>query len=360
MQRRKTALAVAVVALAAATLTPASASAGSIVNIEGARLAWSLEHRDADFDAAAEYQQRFRGEFDFTAKDESTIGTIMAASIDNGSYEKYGLHLSDAELAELDRRGRISQQLTPITEAFVGTGLSEEDQWENPDLTNQEVWGYAFAGSWIDQVDGGRLRLAVFTDSVEADASTSRALAVADALVARGGLAADDFEVVAARYSYADLLDAQAGWVAGAKEAGVLYDSPGFSSAIELKTNELVVYYGSNSQRAYAEKFVKSMPEGMVRIGGSGVTAVDRSSDPQANHSWPHAGLVFHLDKYDSTAYTTTCTWGLTARTTSYVYAITAVHCSPYEPVPAPVWEWANWTTSTASQGHRHDTYHGA
>lgn len=353
---------VSVLAVGALLLTvlTASASQSAATQIEDARLAWSLAHPALDFDASVAYQQAFRSEFDFAADDEATIATAMVYAEDNGSFEKYGLHLTDDEFAELERRGRISQELSRIKVAFVGTGLSEEDLHEDPALTPQDVWGSAFAGSWIDQHEGGRLRIAVVGGSKDATAATLRASGVVDDLVRGGSLSVTDFELVPAEFSYADLVSAQEQWVDGATKIGALSDARGFASDIDLQANQLVVFYGSDSQLEYAEEFVRSMPDGMVRIGGQGPT-VREISNPASNHDWPHAGLVLHVEKQDSTS-PVTCTWGLTARTSSYVYAITAAHCSPYRSEvdnPPSYWEWENYTISTQSGGYRHDAYHG-
>ena len=96
------------------------------------------------------------------ATDEPTILRTMALDSDNGAYEKWGLHLSDEELAELNRRDATEVARAPVAAAVMNTGLSEEDAGRLA-LKNEEWMGESYAGSWIDQQDGGRIKVAIRT-----------------------------------------------------------------------------------------------------------------------------------------------------------------------------------------------------
>ncbi len=133
-----------VAATAVADETPTAAGDDAVASV---RAAWQAEFPDRDFDFHVDHQRHLRSQFDFLDDSNEAIAAVMAAPNINGAFERYSIQMTDAELAEMDRRARVQREFPAIAAAAVGADWSEElVEGLDPDGT----FG-AFAGRWIDQ-----------------------------------------------------------------------------------------------------------------------------------------------------------------------------------------------------------------
>ncbi|MCP4964198.1 MAG: hypothetical protein GY926_03085 [bacterium] len=247
----------------------------------------------------------------------------MSEAPSNGSFDALGLHLTDSEFLEMERRAAIESELEPIAAAVQDTGLTEEDAYEEG-LSNEDWMGIDFGGSWIDQMDGGKLRVAIRTGPGFAAAQT-RATSVVDDLIGAGRIAASDVELVPVVYSLAELTDV----------ADAFFDGPhakyveGFAYTPSVMDNALVIDAEPDVQKA-AEEFAKGYPTGMVvvRPVPKGGTTFYEIGNPASPHDDPHAGVAIDLVEYGG-GESHACTWGFTARQNDVLNAIVASHCLP-------------------------------
>ena len=293
-------------------------------SIAAARTPWEAQHPGKGFDDQVAYHRDFRAQFDFLPDSDAVIAAVMSSAPRNGSFEQWGLHLTGLELAELNRRDRIETARPPITAAVMNTGLTEEDAYEDG-LSNVEWMGPDFAGSWIDQMDGGKIKIAVKVGP-GFESARGRATAVLNALVADGLVTETDVEFIAAQYSLAEITDA----------ADAFFDGPhgeslyGFFYVPDFSRNALVIH-AEPQVYDVAVEFASQYPEGMIIVESApeGSTSPDTVAAPASNHSSPHAGVKIDLYRTSDGLWGGGCTWGFTARTTNFIYAISAYHCHP-------------------------------
>jgi hypothetical protein len=184
--------------------------------LDEAKAQWATEFPDLSFDHQLQYQRDFRDQFDFLLSDDQTISDALGRPASNDAMSRWGLKLSDAEYAELDRRVRIQKELPSIAAAAVGSDWSEELV---EGLAPEKSFG-AFAGRWIDQMDGGELVVSVAAGHPGYVLARQRTESVVDGLVAEGKLERSDVEIRDVTFSADDLYEVN-------REFGELFLAPG-------------------------------------------------------------------------------------------------------------------------------------
>lgn len=342
-------VAVSVLPATAQTTTPGSETS----MIEAARSAWSSAHPEGDFDYQVEYQRDFRSQFDFLDESDSAIAAVMGASVSNDSFARWGLQMTNAESSEMDRRDRIQREFPDIAGAAVGDDWSEE-LVEGLDPTG--TFG-AFAGRWIDQQDGGRLVVALVPTHSDYAAAKRRAEAQVSALVSDDRLDSDDVRFVDAQFTADDLYRVNKEFSEQYLTEGV-HDRTmiGLSASMNPVENRVDLYVEPGWVSA-AQTFAAKYTEGLVEIVEvpDGFLSVTDTVDPEDDWgagNW-HSGAKF--DVYDGDLdWQGACSWGATARTTSYVYAVTAAHCLGYSSNSlGTTGFWNDWVSNNTARGFR-------
>lgn len=213
-----------------------------------------------DLDAGVAYQVFFRSQTDFLDTSLETIHARLAEQPDNGSMERWGLYLSDAELAEMDRRQELARWYPELAAAAVGDDWSEElVEGLDPDGT----FG-AYAGHWIDPDNGDRLVLALVETHPDYDGALARVEARLQQLVAVGKLAATDVVLRSARYTADELYAVDAAF-------NDMYLTPAAANVVVMSASinpidNRVDLYTSPDWRGSAERFAAGYPADLVQI----------------------------------------------------------------------------------------------
>ncbi len=346
VQNRLVVIGIMSVALLAATIVTADMASGSVDVIEDVRSDWQLAHPDSEFDARVEYQRHFRSQFDFLDASDATIAAVMTGIPTNESLHRWGLEMSDAEYAEMDRRHQIQKELPAIAAAAVGPDWSEELV---EGLAPERSFG-AFAGRWIDQQNGGRLVVALVPSHPDYAVSIQRASDTRNTIVGEGRLASDDVRFVDVAFTADQIYQVNS-------DFGALYltdDSArrdvGMSASMNPVENRVDLYFESD-WTVQAQRFARGYPSGLVKLvpvaddALQGIDAVLPASD-WGEGEWHSGAWVEIRDGNDSVI--GTCLWGATARTTSRVYLVTAAHCAGYSFNNVNQQSWFNSSVSNA------------
>ena len=233
--------------------------------------------------------------------------------------------MTNLELAEMTRRDRVQEEYPRIAAAAVGDDWSEELL---EGLLPEASFG-AFAGRWIDQQDGGKLKLALVRSHPGHDESRQRSQAVIDALVAASRIAETDVEFVDAIFTADDLHKVNREFAAEYLEGTAIdRQTVGMSASMNPVENRVDLYVEPDWLEI-ARKFAAQYPAKLVEVvevpkGFLTITSDTAPRDDWGAGNW-HAGAGINID--DGNGYIGNCAWGATAQTSSYVYVITAAHC---------------------------------
>lgn len=331
MKSPKRALSLSLTVLAVIALTTATSAASTPVDdLEAARLAFEAEYPSRDFDRQIQYQKNFRSQFDFLDSDDQTISEAIVSAGRNESMSRWGLLLSDAEYAELDRRVTVQRELPSLAAAAVGDDWSEELV---EGLAPEKSFG-AFAGRWIDQMDGGRLIVALVPSHPDYQVARQRVQGVADSLVVAGKLASSDVEIRDVTFTADNLHKVNQSFgeqflAPGAK------DEPLMSASMNPVANR-VDLYSSPEWVDVATRFAAEYPKGLVNVivrPEAELKGRDHGASYLPGQDWGagnwHAGAKIGI-KNGLGQTPAVCGWGATARTSTFVYVITAAHCLGY------------------------------
>ena len=254
------------------------------------------------------YAQRFRSHFDFLSTDPAFIAFLAEDGGNPDARMAMGLEMTDEEWAELQRRDVVASRAIDVRRAV--TGRSFDDAEEAQELTHRIPTGPVFAGLWQDQMDGGRLKLAV-TDA------SSLQLDTLDGLFARGS---DDFVVIEQQYSldelyaWRDVIWERITTTSASAGVGFNYSDSGVRLRLEL-------YPGSTL--ADSEPILAGIPRGQVLI-------IEREGPVEFGAPWRNHGSSqmagLRIGIYGGTEMVP-CTWGLSGHTSSFAYLVTAGHC---------------------------------
>ncbi len=206
----------------------------------------------------------------------------------------------------------------------MGTGLTEEDAALN-DLANATWMGEFYAGSWIDQLNGGKITIATKSGAASG-AAAARGLALASDLIQSGHILESDVQFVEHEFSLAEITDAADAFFSGPlQELG-----DGAYAFVDEPRNTLVIRAEPTAVDSI-EQFANENAPGLVTVTlvPEGATSPTPAAAPQSNHSSPHAGVKLNLNRASDNVSGGNCTWGFTARTSTSIYAITAYHCHP-------------------------------
>jgi len=278
-----------------------------------ARQVWDAEYTVAgEFNKQVEAQRAFRENYDFLLTDDVTVADAIASSrsAENVSFEEMGLVLTDPEWTEFDRRDDlISDYAADVRQAVASYDLTDESRWPN--------FGPLYGGTWIDQLDGGKLHLAV-TDLADA---ASRNL---DSLVPRGN---QDLELVEVAYSFEELVGFHSVVADELEAAGYT----NFGVGVRARDNAIVV------KTDVAIDVPLSVPPDAVVFDVRPGEQIAHSKNaayyevPSLNYvtfgaSQQQPGLRIGVYKSNKTG-GWGCTWGFNGHSANYNYLLTAGHC---------------------------------
>lgn len=297
--------------------------------LEDVRRAWEVEHQPGTFEDQMAYQRHFRALFD--ALDDSD-GAIVEAMLspDPDSFSRWGLSLTPAEHAELLRRNETQKQLPKLAEAAVGSDWSEELV---EGLAPDKTFG-AFAGRWIDQLDGGRLVVALVESHPAYESAIARIDAERTRLVNESVLMNEDVRIETVTFTADQLYAVNRAFGEKYLDDPSMRRSAHMSASINEVHNRVDVYAEENWARE-AKEFASAYPAGLVELTIVSDGALDFSSDLNPSGDWGagnwHAGAKMQM--LSGTGNLGTCTWGASARTASYTYLVTVAHCLGYDSV---------------------------
>lgn len=261
-----------------------------------ARASWD---QPLDFVHQVHYQLRFRSRFDFLSSDLDHLGQLLRDRPENVGVENLGLFMTDAEADELLRRQELGDRLPDLARAAG----EEPAQEEGAEPTRSEN----FAGVWQDQLDGGRLVVAV-VDPSKVDRQALDRLA--------GG--SDNLKVIDVDHSWDEVNTirdrANKAIQEGDVEAGVRINSTSVGRVIDI--------YGPDLKTIPAD-IVALVPDGLGSLTQKDLP-VDQGN-PNTTHpeSEQQPGLRIEFDPGGN------CTWGANGHTSSYNYMVFAGHCGP-------------------------------
>lgn len=246
-----------------------------------------------------DYQLHFRRFTDFLPVDAEHLAVLFQERPDNRGIDELGLYLTDAEAAEMSRRDRIGDRIPEVESVVWGLPAPTSD------LLSVAI-PPSYAGVWQDQMNQGRLVVATTSPEL----IRARLQPLLDEGLPADVVAVDHSwgEVVAFRDSLVDSINKQE------IEASVMVESTGAGRRITIATPD-----PDSVEPLVAQVAPKQLVD--VVVG----PAAEEASSPGSTHSASHqmSGLEIEVDPGGW------CTWGITAHTQSYFYAITAGHCGP-------------------------------
>jgi hypothetical protein len=267
-----------------------------------ARQAWES---DADFVDQVDYQLEFRSHVDFMSRDYEHIAALLTERPVNMGSEEMGLYMSNAEVAEMERRDALGDRMDLVVEAVAGIGQDDTVEGELPD------YGPNYGGIWQDQLDGGRIVLAVVDASLLDVESLHRIL---------GG--ADHLEIVEQPSTYNEIEEYRQMLESELEKLGV----PSDVAAVCSDRGRLLEVRVADPE-SLPESFGNDVPPGAFEIvGGDPVRDAARPVDQR--HAWANQqpGLKVLLQS-PNLYWGEWCTWGFNGHTPSFHYLITAAHC---------------------------------
>ncbi len=267
-----------------------------------ARLLWSRQTPSSlvvageiDFVDQIDYQLSFRRNFDYLNANSSRIAKVLETKPENHGIQELGLYLSSAEVAEMERRNTIGAQATRVARLVNAFDSSN------------------YATVWQDQLDGGKLVLAVKNKSALSRAQIRRLRRV----VGSGNL-----KIVEQRYSERQQNRFKNRLVSALRDYGVGYiietvtDANG-AQALEIRTP---------NPEMLPRNFASDVPRGAYSLKrGNPPSLLGR---PLQNHGWADLQPGIQITVFNSqTNVSRICSWGFNAHTQNFNYIVTAGHC---------------------------------
>lgn len=303
-------------------------------SLESVRAAWSEANPMENFDWHVAHGRHFRNQFDFLADSDESIATAMTEGLSNRSIDRWSIDMTDAELAEMERRNRIGQLFPQVAAAAVGDDWSEE---LIEGLDPRGSFG-AFGGHWIDQMNGGRLVVALVPTHHMYAATRARVAALVEGLMRDGQLVSTDVIVVDVPFTADDLhrvnRDFNHKYIYSVDDPAAIG-----MSASRNEVENRVDLYTEAAFLAQAFEFASGYPDGLVEVIPVLNGALNADTDvcsPTNCHpkddwgpgNW-HSGAAIDVLNGNFVS-VGGCMWGATVRTTSSVYMVTAAHCLGY------------------------------
>lgn len=267
-----------------------------------ARQSWDL---GGDFVDQIDYQLRFRSLVDFMSSDYGHIARLLEERPDNMGSRSMGLFMTNEEVTEMLRRDELGDRMDATTEIIVGDQLA----WTEGETP---TYGPDFAGVWQDQLDGGRIIIAVTPTAVVNEQAIAKLL---------GG--ADQFRVVKQEYSYDEVEQYRQILESELRAAGVSHDVAAvrgdWGRLLEVRVSDPSVLPNDFAAGVPADVFWVTPGDAVVQAGYP--THTHSTSDQQP-------GLdVATFD--EDTGEGEHCTWGFNGHTSTFHYIVTAGHCMP-------------------------------
>lgn len=262
-----------------------------------------------------DYHYRFRGMTDYLDRSPAHVAEVMRPG--NHSPEalvEVGLELAPSEWQEFRRREGVGASIVEVLRLLTGRAYDEaEERLEGgvDGTPGQRLsTGDLLSGVWLDQMDGGRLKVAVTDASAVNMGQLAR--------LVPGGRSS--IEVIEQDLSADELHALKQGVRADLVEAGE-ESSVGYAYT---DTGVKVRICPTRADQAL-ERFRAPDPENIV-IGP--VENLEIAGGPGTAHSG--SGIVAGLDIEGTSDWREEpydCTWGLNGHTSGYLYLVTAGHC---------------------------------
>ncbi len=265
-----------------------------------ARQAWDS---DAGFVDQVDYQLEFRSHVDFMSSDYEHIAALLTEKPVNMGSESLGLYMSDAEVAEMNRRFALGDRIELVVEAVTGIGPSNMVEGELPD------YGPNYGGIWQDQLDGGRIVLAVVDVSLVDVEALQQIVGGADYLkIVEQPFTYNEIE------EYRQMLDSELEKLGVARYVAAVHSDRG--RLLEVRVSD---------PDSLPASFGSTVPPGAFTVV-QGPTMQDAARPVNQQHAWANQQPGLRIGVKTPTK-TWICTWGFNGHTSGYNYLITAGHC---------------------------------
>lgn len=282
---------------------------------------WVDQGLSRSLEMQLQYEQHFRSKFDFLAEDTASTVRDMA----HEDLSPYGAFLSDPDRTELERRMAIRPWFDDVVAAAVGPDYSEE-------LIEGLAPGASFgalAGYWVDNLDGSRLQLALTADHPLTPVAREAAEAKIDELVADGAIAQDDVRIFEAPYSLDEIYKVNADFAAQYLDGVEHPERIRMSVSINVRDNVADLYVEPGWEDE-AWRFALRHEPGLVNVVYAEAGDLSTTEDLSTRADWGlgnwHAGAQVRVKK-DASGGDSLCTWGASAKTSTYSYIVLAAHC---------------------------------
>jgi len=270
-----------------------------------ARRLWG---QHGDFVWQVHRQLNTRSKLDYMSSEPEHLSGVLAETA--GVPRHIGLFMTEAEAAEFERRIELGDVI-PEIDSLLGVKAPTEEGGD-------EISGPNYGGAWQDQLDGGRIVVAL-VDPTNVDVA-----ALAQAL---GG--EEHLKIVEAELSFDELIARRD----AISQALIRAEVP-TSLRIESRSDgKHIVVQAPDIRRAENVVRRADLATGVEFVEGQ---AMKDESSPSSTHS--------EADQMPGLRITTQgglCTWGVNGHTASLNYATLAAHCFQYN------LNYSGWASST-------------
>ncbi|MGF1617166.1 MAG: hypothetical protein ACFCU2_05085 [Acidimicrobiia bacterium] len=286
----------------AALVTEESIAAANLPVFATARQGYGS---DARFVAQIDYQLEFRSKVDFMSSEYEHIAQLMSERPENMGSEQMGLYMAEAEVAEMKRRDALGDSMPSVVTAVTGIRVEDSPEGILPD------YGPIFGGIWQDQLDGGRIVLAV-VDATSLDIKSLEDLVDGSA----------NLKIVEQPFTYNEIenyrlqLDSELQALGIARDIAAVRSDRG--RLLEVRVADPV---------SLPESFGVSVPRSAfdVVIG----EPIQEAGYPNTTHSLADQQPGLRIAMRTSSSFVGYCTWGFNGHTSTFNYMVYAGHCNP-------------------------------
>lgn len=266
-----------------------------------ARAAWDGE---IDFVDQIDYQLKFRAKVDYLSADPRHLNSLLLdRPTDNYGYAELRLYLTDGEVAEMQRRLNLGNEIELLTALVGGVDMSTLPEGEPPTFASN------FSGIWQDQLNRGAIVLSVI-DRSELDLEAIYRI-----------VDEKDLRIVEADYSKSEMTEFRDRLAVELRSLGIDFDLSMIPVGDEIPLVLHVEY-----PDLLPEGFGRDVPADAFEIAPGG--PLGDINNPQTLHYWSklQPGLAILVNDYQGTT-NSACTWGFNGHTIHWNYVITAGHC---------------------------------
>lgn len=277
----------------------ASAEAIAFANLpvfDAARLAWEDEAHLVD---QLDYQLEFRSYVDYMSREPDHIAQLLVDRPQNMGSESMGLLMTDAEVSEMQRRLALGDRMDDVVALVTGVHPTDTVEGVLPD------YGPNFGGIWQDQLDEGKIVLAIVDASIID-------LAAIEALL--GG--SEHLKVIEQAFTFQEIEAYREVLAAELDKLGVDWDL----AAVKNENGRLLEVRVAQPQ-ALPSDFGAAIPPAAFSVVKGDVRS--EASRPSTTHSLGNQQPGLEIWVRGGSG----CTWGFNGHTQSYHYIVTAGHC---------------------------------